>query len=135
MEFIHNNIVKQIKGYNIYAQSEYYQRFKSENPEIGYHPLISILHKIASSLSQVEYSVSSDPIQETEKYYKMKVSLKDFTLLPNDISKVLNMSNHSKTQRARAYLSNKLEKLILELDAQRNVALSSSEDDYDDESS
>jgi hypothetical protein len=130
MEFIHKNIVNQIKSYNVYAQKEYFREFKELNPEIGYHPIISILHKVASSLSQVEYSVSSDPIKETQNYYKMKVSLSDYTLLPNDISKVLNHSNHSKNQRARAYLSNKLEVLILDLEAQRNVALTQEQDQY-----
>jgi hypothetical protein len=121
MEFIHNNIVRQVRSFNVYCQKQYYQDFKLENDTT--HPIVKILHTCASSLNQIEYSASSNAVEETKAYVKMRVKLSDFTLLPNDITKVLNESNHSKSQRARAYLSNNLESLILELDRQRDIAL------------
>lgn len=125
MEFIHKNILRQAKGFNAYVKDSFFTAYKEKEGDV--HPIVEILHHNVKGLNDLEYGASSDPIAETEKYYKMKVNLKDFTLLPNDISKVYNNSGHSNNQRARAYLSNDLIDILMKVDRQRCDELSSFE--------
>jgi len=77
MEYIHNNIVSQIKSFNRFARNEENKEFEEK---VGfYNPVVSILHKCAEGLQQVQYSASSDPIEETSKYIRLKINVKDFT--------------------------------------------------------
>jgi hypothetical protein len=77
MEYIHKNIVAQVKGFNYFARNEENLKFKEE---LGYvNPVVSIMHSCAQHLQKLEYSASSDPIEETKTYIRMKINIKDFT--------------------------------------------------------
>jgi len=127
MELIHENIVKQVKTYNKLAQRPFYRTFRDTYDV--YHPLISILHNCAKGLSELEYKASSDPTEETERYYRCKVSVKNFTFIPADISKVISVSGYSKGMKCRTILSDKLKDVILYLETQREFELAGGDPD------
>jgi hypothetical protein len=127
MNYIHEVVVKSVKNFNKFAQSEEFQDYKLSSGTV--HPIVEILHGCASSLRELEYSNSSDPIEETDKYFKMKVSLKDYLTIPENIASVTNTTGYSKTLRARVFLNHRLSDVIELMDHNRQDALSKSDED------
>jgi hypothetical protein len=88
-----------------------------------YHPLVIIVSDCCNSLKNLEYSNSSDPIEETSRYYKVKISIKEFLLIPNDIEKVFSKSGHQAKLRARSIVNDKVINNLQYLEQERKNAL------------
>jgi len=116
LERVHNNIVSSVKNFNKFSRSGPLLTYKEEFGSV--HPLIEILHSCASDLQQVEYSVSSDPIEEQGGYIRSKVKIKDFSFIPDDISKIVSVKGYVKTLVSRVNANQDLIKLLRSLDAQ-----------------
>lgn len=121
MELCHKSLLSQVRGFNDLSRKRFYQNYKGDTGKV--HPLITILHSCADLLKEVQYSNSSNPIAESRSYHICKVSIKDFSCLPDDISKVLNVSGYSKTLRTKMIINDDLRRLVLTLSERRSLEL------------
>lgn len=111
MEFIHETLITTVKNCQKWFNEKYFHDWRDKNGD-EYHPLVCIIHKCIHHLNSIEYTNSSNAIQETDKFYKLKLSLKDFILFPKDIKTIYSKSGHQSKLKARAILNNRLEAYI-----------------------
>jgi len=121
MEEIHENVVRSVKNFNRIARNTFFTSYKEKFNK--YHPIVSILHKCAQSLQQVEYSVSQDPIAETSSYVKSKLTLKDFSFIPSNIETVVSVKGHVKTLVTRVNTNRRLKDVLNRIDVLRDSEL------------
>jgi hypothetical protein len=84
-------------------------------------------------LKEIEYSNSADPIEETGHYYKIKIKLKDFLLIPNNIESIFSKSGHQAKLKARAIVNDKVKISFRELQSKIDEEISSIDDEYSGE--
>jgi hypothetical protein len=113
MKVIHTNLVKIVQNTNKWFQQPLFKEYQEVTG--NYHPLVILISECCNHLKELEYSNSSDPIEETENYYKIKIDLKDFLLIPTNIDSVFSRSNHQAKLKARAVINNKLINSLTEL--------------------
>jgi hypothetical protein len=119
LEDIHKNVVTSVKNFNNFSRSEPLLAYKARYGHV--HPLVGILHSCAKDLQQVEYSVSSNPVEEQGDYIRSKVKVKDFSFIPNDITKVVSVRGHVKNLLSRVNANRDLINVLRSLDGQMKL--------------
>jgi len=106
MKFVHDTLVKTVKNVNKWFKNQVFTDYYNANDK--YHPLIIIINICCNMLKEIEYSNSADPVEETAQYYKIKISIKEFLLIPHDIESVFSKSGHQAKLKARAVINDKV---------------------------
>lgn len=130
MNIIHEKLVTITKNTNRWLQQEYFKDWYLEKGT--YHPLVNVIFHVTETIRAIEYTNSSNSIEATNTYFKMKVSAKDFLLFPTNIEDSFSKSNHQATLKFRAVLNSNLEDWFKSTEAEKKKLLSLRESDWID---